>query len=273
MDALWLTFCYSWMLALAYFLYDGASSSDNNLIFGVAFMWIPGLIALYCARKNGKPIPFKTTLNREVVKAALWPIGIVALTVLICLPFGDFVGFGHYRSQLPFFQTISEPFYSLLMSGLLIVTAVTAGCTINLLAALGEELLWRGYLFDYWKDVTPRRRDLYIGFFWGLWHAPAILMGHNYPGWPLEGVFVMILFTIALSPMLGYLRERSGSVLVPAIFHGTLNAAGPLVFFLFQNPQVLIVNVAGLAGIVAIVIWQVALTPLRAQLRYVNSHG
>jgi D-alanyl-lipoteichoic acid acyltransferase DltB (MBOAT superfamily) len=29
---------------------------------------------------------------------------------------------------------------------------------------------------------------------WGLWHAPVILQGHNYPGYPLLGVLMMVVF-------------------------------------------------------------------------------
>ena len=104
--------------------------------------------------------------NIDILRAALWPLGIVTLTILICLPFSDYVGFGHYRDLLPFFQSVPEPYYDLLIAGLLIVTSVAAGSTLNLVAALGQELLWRGYPFDYWKDLSAHRRDPYIGLLW-----------------------------------------------------------------------------------------------------------
>ena len=31
---------------------------------------------------------------------------------------------------------------------------------------------------------------------WGIWQAPAILQGHNYPDHPVLGVGMMIVFTV-----------------------------------------------------------------------------
>jgi uncharacterized protein len=132
---------------------------------------------------------------------------------------------------------------------ILTVQAIIAGFTINLLAAYGEELGWRGLLlretqhWGFWKSNT------FIGIVWGFWHAPIILMGHNYPGYPVTGVFMMVAFTLSLSYLLAYIRLKTRTVLGAAAFHGMINASGNLALFI-ASANVLAGSVAGLAGII-----------------------
>lgn len=91
--------------------------------------------------------------------------------------------------------------------------------------------------------------SLEIGFWWGLWHAPLILAGHNYPREPLLGVPMMILFTLALTPGLLWVREKAGSVLAAALFHGTLNAIAGLSLLLVERTHDLLIGVVGLPGL------------------------
>lgn len=105
-----------------------------------------------------------------------------------------------------------------------ILSGIVAGFTINAVFAFGEEYGWRGVLADELRGLGAFRANLIIGVLWGLWHAPIILvMGHNYPtqrGW---GVLMMVAWTVPLSFLLWWVRERSGSVLAPACLHGAFN--------------------------------------------------
>jgi len=112
-----------------------------------------------------------------------------------------------------------------------------AGVTINAVAAFGEELGWRGFLL---KELAPLgfwRSSFIVGIIWGLWHWPLIAHGYNYPGHPVAGPLMMTLLTTLLAPLLSYFRWRGGSVFVPAVFHGTFNAAASLAIVLRKgNP-------------------------------------
>ncbi|HAW53196.1 MAG TPA: CPBP family intramembrane metalloprotease domain-containing protein, partial [Flavobacteriales bacterium] len=66
------------------------------------------------------------------------------------------------------------------------------------------------------------------GVIWGVWHAPVILQGHNYPEHPLLGLFLMIIFCIFLSIIIGWMYLRTRSPWSAAIAHGSLNAWGGL---------------------------------------------
>jgi membrane protease YdiL (CAAX protease family) len=88
-----------------------------------------------------------------------------------------------------------------------------------------------------------------IGLVWGLWHAPLVLLGYNYPQHPLAGVGMMTLFTLLLTPALLYVREKGGSLLVPALLHGTLNAVAGLSLLAVERTNDLLVGVLGLPGL------------------------
>lgn len=101
---------------------------------------------------------------------------------------------------------------------------------LNLLPAFGEEWGWRGYLVPKVAarlSVVPTM--LITGVIWGLWHAPAVALGHNYgmgyAGEPWTGIAMMCLWCIVLSIFLSYVTFRTGSTFAAAIGHGAVNGA------------------------------------------------
>jgi membrane protease YdiL (CAAX protease family) len=133
-----------------------------------------------------------------------------------------------------------------------------AGPTINAVAAFGEELGWRGLLLHELEPLGLWRSSLVIGFFWGLWHLPLIAAGYNYPGHPVAGPLMMIVLTILLSPLIGYVRLRAQSVFAAAVFHGTFNAAATLAIFL-HGGNAFSVGFTGVAGLITLLLADVAL--------------
>jgi len=93
---------------------------------------------------------------------------------------------------------------------------------------------------------------LLIGIIWGIWHAPIILQGHNYPEHPKIGVFMMVIFTILLAPIFSYVRLKAKSVIAAAIIHGTLNATFALNLMVIKGGNDLTVGISGLAGFIAL---------------------
>ena len=129
------------------------------------------------------------------------------------------------------------------------VQSVIAGFSINLPFTLGEELGWRGLLLRETQRSGFFRSNLFIGVVWGLWHAPIIVQGHNYPGHPLAGIFMMTLFTTTLSFPMAYCRFKSKTVLGPSALHGMFNPLGTLTAFFVTGANPLFGFVAGIAGI------------------------
>jgi len=112
-----------------------------------------------------------------------------------------------------------------------------------------RKLGWRGLLLRELGRMGFWRASALIGLIWGIWHAPLILQGHNYPQHPVEGVFMMIIFCLLLSPIFSYIRIKSGSVIAAAILHGTLNATGGL-SIMIVNGNDLVTGVTGASGFI-----------------------
>ena len=137
---------------------------------------------------------------------------------------------------------------------LTIVQGTIAGFTINGLFALGEEYGWRGVLADELRPLGRVRANLLTGVLWGLWHAPIIMLGHNYgPEWGW-GILVMVLWTVPLSFVLSWTREWSTSVLAPAVLHGAFNGVAGVFTVLLVGGTPLVNPPAGVAMAVVLVV-------------------
>ena len=141
-----------------------------------------------------------------------------------------------------------HPFWLALLGGLV------AGATVNAVAGFGEEVGWQGLLQSELAGLGFWRSSIIVGVIWGLWHAPLILQGHNYPQHPWAGVFMMTIFTVLLSPPMAYITTKANSVIAAAIFHGTLNATAGLAIIVVSGGSDLTVGVTGLAGFVTLLL-------------------
>lgn len=143
--------------------------------------------------------------------------------------------------------------------GISLISGLFAGATINAVFAFGEEIAWRGFLVKEFKGKKFLPTAVLIGVIWGFWHAPLILNGYNYPQHPVAGVFMMVIFCVLLSLMLMYFRQKSGSVIVVAIMHGTINAVAGISAIVVSPDNDLLYGAAGLAGILVLLLMDVCL--------------
>ncbi|PCI91289.1 hypothetical protein COB11_08555 [Candidatus Aerophobetes bacterium] len=142
-----------------------------------------------------------------------------------------------------------------LFIGYNLFAAALAACTINFLFTLGEELLWRGYLWEKLKCLGFYKGSGIIGFLWGLWHAPIILFfGHNYPEHRLFGVLMMIAFCVLFAPIYTYLRIKDKSLMAPTILHGMTNAFMSLALVFFPGGKNIVLAPLGFGGLIALAI-------------------
>lgn len=143
-----------------------------------------------------------------------------------------------------------------------VLFALTLAPLINMLFALGEELGWRGYLLPHLMPLGQWKAILFSGIVWGVWHAPAIAQGHNYPGYPILGIFMMIVFCVLLGIILSWLYLNTRSPWVAALAHGSVNAvAGLPVLFLLPGFDMALggtlASISAWFGMVLFIVWLV----------------
>jgi len=110
---------------------------------------------------------------------------------------------------------------TLLIAGF--VNTVIVGPFLGLWIAFGEEYGWRGYLQGELTKLGRVKGVLLVGVVWGVWHAPAVMMGHNYPGYPVLGPLAFLIFNLFLAIFLGYVMFKTGSVWLAAFMHALIN--------------------------------------------------
>ena len=269
-----LAFAFCWFWAGLIYLADlEYGSTYASLIVAVGCMSAPALAAWIVSRYILKEplqnlsVNWKTARKNVLFMTPLWlPLWILFFYLVLLLGnwllgpeiFGsvDFTYEGLLNKIEDLTQgqvdpeSLNIPSIPVLFA-VIIAGAVVAGATVNLLFSLGEEIGWRGLMFNRLSHLPLHQRVISTGIVWGFWHAPLILMGHNYPAHPVSGVFMMVLFCVVLSYPMDWFRSNSNSVLAPAAFHGMINASAAGLM-LFVNPgHEFIGSVVGLAGMLA----------------------
>jgi len=141
---------------------------------------------------------------------------------------------------------------------ILLLQAVLLGAAINTPLMLSEELGWRGWLWDKLRPDGFWPATFWIGLFWGIWHAPIIVMGYNYPGMPVSGPFLFIAFCMFYAVPYSYVREKNGSIWAPCVLHGTGNAVAGMAMLLQSDASMPWRGVVGIGGFImlaTIVLW------------------
>ncbi len=276
-----LAFGFTWVVAgIGALLGINAGSGNSYVILAATCMFGPAIAAVVQARlldRAGweplglavKKFPWKPLLLTALVGMCIVPT--ILLVMSVCGAIWPAGGFGEVNftteGMIQRVQGLMEEMGqdpapeeklatlrsippALVLAGALL-SAVLAACTVNLPFMLGEELGWRGYLWYRTAAWPGLRRVLFTGVVWGLWHAPLIAMGHNYPGHPAAGIGMMVLFCTVLAFLFDWTRWRSGSVWSSALLHGIINgSAGALALF-SSGGDPLMGSAAGIAGIIA----------------------
>jgi membrane protease YdiL (CAAX protease family) len=119
---------------------------------------------------------------------------------------------------------------------------------INIPATFGEEWGWRGYLQHQLMPLGTWPALIVTGLIWGLWHAPIILLGYNYPLNPPLGVLMMTGMCMILAVLFGWTRLATGSIWPAVIAHAFLNGSAGVVGLLYREGYTLNSFVVGITG-------------------------
>jgi membrane protease YdiL (CAAX protease family) len=257
-------------------------STLSIIIVAIAYMGAPAIAALlvqkvfYKQEITALGFDFKNTSWKNFLLLPLLHIHISVLFILVVFVFGNMLhvnGFGFYSFDQQLLEIRMQefalkmgmekipniPLSPMILLVLSLLSSALFGGVINGIFTLGEELGWRGFLYNETKALGFVKSNLLVGAIWGLWHAPLILQGHNYPEHPVAGVGMMVIFCIPLAFIMSYARAKTNSVLAPALVHGMVNAGAGGTMLLCYQYNDLIGNIAGLGGAIAISILVVLL--------------
>ena len=277
-----LTFLVNWLMFGLFLTWGEGWNSAATPVVLVAYMFVPMLIAILVQKlvkheEVIKPLQVSFKLNRWFLVAWLLPplLALGAMGVSLLFPgvqyspdmAGVFDIFGQNLSPEQAAQMRAQLealpisyFWIALIQGLI------AGISVNAVAAFGEELGWRGFLLREFRDLGFWKASLLIGLIWGIWHAPVILQGHNYPQHPLAGVGMMVIWCMLLTPIIAYVRVNARSVIAAAIMHGTLNGTAGLAILMIQGGNDLTVGLTGVAGFVVLLLVNILIARLNPKL-------
>ena len=268
-----LAYLLSWSVAGLLYALRVRGPSLGATLGGVLFMFGPFAAAVIVQRRAREPlapaIGWKLAFSPWLLVALLGPLllALGALGASLLLPdiryTPDLSGLVERLSSTLSPEEMARirekianpPIPPLLLT---LISALSAGLTINAVAAFGEEAGWRGLLLRELAPLGFWRSSAVIGAIWGLWHAPLVLQGHNYPEHPEIGVLMMTAFTVLLAAPLAYVRLRARTVLAPSIAHGVINASAGIPLLLTAGGGDLTAGMTGAAGLAVLAVVNIA---------------
>jgi len=240
-------------------------------------MLIPGAVALVLQRwAFREPAAVALAIRRPSIRWLLVAWLLAAGIMLLALALGVATPGGAFSSTMEGLASIGmSPEEVVAMRSKLPVSPAGAvagallqglllGPTLLLVGALGEELGWRGLLHREFAPLGSGARSALTGLLWGAWHLPAVLQGYAYPQHPVLGSLVLLALTQLLAPIYAWLRERSGSIFVPAVFHGTCGGTSVVAIAFVSGGSELLSGFTGVAGLAATAVtWALVSTIVR----------
>ncbi|WP_243545018.1 CPBP family intramembrane glutamic endopeptidase [Pseudodesulfovibrio tunisiensis] len=252
------TFAAEAWLAASGLRLDGQIIGTVPMLWILGIMWIPGLAALgvhvFVEKRDWRELglrfgPWRAYADMLLLIPALCA-AMYGLTWLIGLAEPDTAMSGLTTATGAAAPSLRDIFL------IMLPMSIVVGTPVNAVFALGEELGWRGFLLPRLLHLGRFRAYTLLGVIWGLWHAPLIMMGFNYPGHPVAGIGMMCLLCTAFGALLGECRLRWNSVLVAAWMHGAANAQGYGIWpWLFPDANPLL---GGFSGLTGVAVWSLA---------------
>ena len=225
------------------------------------------------ALRGGKPL---TVLRWCCVASFSVVIQLIA-TIMV----GALSGAGNFsfsdaaiRARLPHVPGVSSaldpstlpPAWLLLVIAL--VSGIVGGFSFNAIAALGEEVGWRGWWASQRQGQNFWVNAVVIGAIWGLWHLPINMVGYNYPGANrVAACSMFVVYCICAGSLLLELRNRSHSIYPAAVAHSTINGlVGICALFMDSSPTMwLVYSPTGVVGCVILVVITLVLRRIPAR--------
>lgn len=184
---------------------------NGYTVFSALPLFILTIIFWVLEKLSSRQLGIILPKSKEVGLALVVPVSVVTIAVAVSLAFG--VSWSH--------EGWAKPATNILVSAVAGPIAVL----------LTEEGFFRGWLWASLKKQLPNDKSVLLvtSLSFAAWHISAVTSGSDYSLPPFQvPIFIVNAFLLGL--IWGIMRIRSGSILIPAIYHAVWNA---LVYELF----------------------------------------
>jgi uncharacterized protein len=229
---IFITFGLAW--AAWGFMLAQTPRSDNDSAYFMAILpgvFAPALAALivrrWITREGFADLQIHLQIRRWPVYLLAWFLPLIIIAVVVLFAYGFNLSLPDYSLQRGFVeQAGSQPPEGLRFLHFLLLVLLAAPLLTPVM--LGEELGWRGYLQPRLFPERPVFSALLTGLIWGVWHLPLHLSGyHLYGSAPVVSTIpLLIIYSILLSILFGWLQQQANSVWAPALAHAAANMLG-----------------------------------------------
>lgn len=248
-----LMLAFAWISVFIFISLGGTILATGYKLFIFFYFWIPGLVALYYAKKENLKLPLWKRGGNKIGFSILLAIICVSIAAFFTFPFCEMRSSERLMLLLPrFLHSLSEPVMLLSFVVLWIMAGIVLTCILYLVGIFGQEIMFRGYAWAKLKQLGFWKASWLIGLFWGLWIFPMILIGMEYFESQFVGALIRVLYSVLLSPLLVYLRIISKGLLAPSIFFGVLHHVSSIFPYLFHDVDQFYLGMQGFTGLVAL---------------------
>jgi len=256
----------AWLIAMPLWTSGDGLASPLAPLLLPAMMYTPA-VAVFAVALIGRRHP--RSFVRDV---GMWPlrplrrvlglaaVGIVGAPLLIAAGIVVAVGLGWVHLDLTHLSGFRETLRAaagdvadavpLQLLVVVQLASIPIGALLNGLLTFGEEVGWRGWLLPWLRTRLGTWPALMVsGAIWGAWHSPLILLGYDFGRPDASGVLLMVIASVLVGVLFGWLRLRSQSIW-PAVFaHGSLNASANLVVLFSSSAPPVDPTLAGPLGV------------------------
>lgn len=231
-----------------------AGAIESNLLLPLGLMWMPGAAGLVCSLVFGhrlKDIGFR----RGAWKFYGIAYGIPALVALFILAGLLVFRLGEFEVSPQLLEKRGSMESAMIA---LFLLAPLMGTITGVVATLGEEIGWRGFLLTQMFQANPRFADFLTGFIWSLWHWPLIFLS-DYATSPIPWLSAL-LFSASLTlmgPYYGWLRRNSNSIFPLALTHASHNVFIQAIYPALVKKGPLDAYFGGEAGVFAVLAYAI----------------
>ena len=223
----------SWVIQIPAIMIFGLDDPLTTVLF-VVVMWSPTVLALVSMARDRAA---RTGVRWRLGKPWYLPIGIIVETGIGFAVLGILLVAGLATSGWFMFSIdgvtvgggpwiLGKGFQGWSLYVLNVLATAIAYSAISLVATVGEEFAWRGFLQGHLEQplgIVPA--ILMVAVVWWAWHLPGLLAGYNFPETPILGAFVLFpLQMVGASLLFGWLTIRAGSFWPAALAHGAVNS-------------------------------------------------